>query len=104
VLIHGFPLSGHSWEKQVAVLLKEGYRVITYDRRGFGASSQPLSHRAEGVDDKDAGFIRPAEARKYFSDQSYETELRLYLRPQRQLRMDRTKMSIQQLITPEKHN
>lgn len=41
VLIHGFPLSGHSWEKQVAVLLQAGYRVITYDRRGFGASSQP---------------------------------------------------------------
>jgi len=41
VLIHGFPLSGHSWEKQVLVLLNEGYRVITYDRRGFGNSSQP---------------------------------------------------------------
>ncbi|MBW4457573.1 MAG: alpha/beta hydrolase [Nostoc indistinguendum CM1-VF10] len=41
VLIHGFPLSGHSWEKQVGVLLDKGYRVITYDRRGFGNSSQP---------------------------------------------------------------
>jgi non-heme chloroperoxidase len=41
VLIHGFPLNGHSWEKQVLVLLNAGYRVITYDRRGFGASSQP---------------------------------------------------------------
>ena len=41
VLIHGFPLSGHSWEKQTSVLLDAGYRVITYDRRGFGASSQP---------------------------------------------------------------
>ncbi|MBW4428588.1 MAG: alpha/beta hydrolase [Nostoc desertorum CM1-VF14] len=41
VLIHGFPLNGHSWEKQVAVLLQAGYRVITYDRRGFGDSSQP---------------------------------------------------------------
>ncbi|MEZ0075160.1 alpha/beta fold hydrolase [Planotetraspora sp. GP83] len=41
VLIHGFPLSGHSWEKQVLVLLDAGYRVITYDRRGFGDSSQP---------------------------------------------------------------
>ena len=41
VLIHGFPLSGHSWEKQVGVLLAAGYRVITYDRRGFGDSSQP---------------------------------------------------------------
>ncbi|MBD2534207.1 alpha/beta hydrolase [Nostoc flagelliforme FACHB-838] len=41
VLIHGFPLSGHSWEKQVGVLLKAGYRIVTYDRRGFGDSSQP---------------------------------------------------------------
>lgn len=41
VLIHGFPLNGHSWEKQVLVLLNEGYRVITYDRRGFGNSSKP---------------------------------------------------------------
>lgn len=41
VLIHGFPLDGHSWEKQAAALLQAGYRVITYDRRGFGQSSQP---------------------------------------------------------------
>ena len=41
VLIHGYPLSGASWEKQTAVLLAAGYRVITYDRRGFGKSSQP---------------------------------------------------------------
>lgn len=41
VLIHGYPLSGSSWEKQVPVLLSAGYRVITYDRRGFGKSSQP---------------------------------------------------------------
>jgi non-heme chloroperoxidase len=41
VLIHGFPLSGRSWEKQVPALLQAGYRVITYDRRGFGYSSQP---------------------------------------------------------------
>jgi len=41
VLIHGFPLSGRSWEKQVPVLVQAGYRVITYDRRGFGYSSQP---------------------------------------------------------------
>jgi non-heme chloroperoxidase len=41
VLIHGYPLSGASWEKQVPVLLNAGYRVITYDRRGFGRSSQP---------------------------------------------------------------
>jgi non-heme chloroperoxidase len=41
VLIHGYPLSGASWEKQTAGLLAAGYRVITYDRRGFGKSSQP---------------------------------------------------------------
>ena len=43
VLIHGYPLSGSSWEKQLPVLLAAGYRVITYDRRGFGKSSQPTS-------------------------------------------------------------
>lgn len=41
VLIHGWPLSGRSWEKQVSALVDAGYRVITYDRRGFGQSSQP---------------------------------------------------------------
>ncbi|MEY2606543.1 MAG: non-heme chloroperoxidase [Verrucomicrobiota bacterium] len=43
LLIHGYPLSGASWEKQVPVLLNAGHRVITYDRRGFGKSSQPTS-------------------------------------------------------------
>ncbi|MFD5863626.1 alpha/beta fold hydrolase [Agromyces sp. NPDC127015] len=43
VLIHGYPLSGASWEKQSAALLEAGYRVITYDRRGFGKSSQPTT-------------------------------------------------------------
>jgi non-heme chloroperoxidase len=41
VLIHGYPLNGHSWEKQEHALLEAGYRVIAYDRRGFGRSSQP---------------------------------------------------------------
>jgi non-heme chloroperoxidase len=41
VLIHGYPLSGRAWEKQVPVLMDDGHRVITYDRRGFGKSSQP---------------------------------------------------------------
>jgi pimeloyl-ACP methyl ester carboxylesterase len=42
VLIHGYPLSGRAWDKQVPVLLDAGHRVITYDRRGFGQSSQPV--------------------------------------------------------------
>jgi non-heme chloroperoxidase len=43
VLIHGYPLSGRAWDKQVPALLDAGHRVITYDRRGFGKSSQPTS-------------------------------------------------------------
>ena len=43
VLIHGYPLSGRGWDKQVPVLLEDGHRVITYDRRGFGKSSQPVT-------------------------------------------------------------
>jgi pimeloyl-ACP methyl ester carboxylesterase len=43
VLIHGFPLSGRAWERQTPVLVDAGYRVITYDRRGFGQSSQPTT-------------------------------------------------------------
>jgi pimeloyl-ACP methyl ester carboxylesterase len=43
VLIHGYPLSGSSWERQIPALLAAGHRVITYDRRGFGQSSQPAS-------------------------------------------------------------
>ena len=41
VLIHGYPLSGRAWDKQVAPLLAAGHRVLTYDRRGAGQSSQP---------------------------------------------------------------
>ncbi|HEY9555816.1 MAG TPA: alpha/beta hydrolase, partial [Acidimicrobiales bacterium] len=43
VLIHGYPLNGHSWERQTRDLLAAGYRVITYDRRGFGQSSKVAS-------------------------------------------------------------
>ena len=43
VLIHGYPLDGSSWEKQTAALLGAGYRVITYDRRGFGKSGRPAA-------------------------------------------------------------
>jgi non-heme chloroperoxidase len=43
ILVHGYPLNGASWEKQVPVLLSTGHRVITYDRRGFGKSSQPTT-------------------------------------------------------------
>jgi len=41
VLIHGFPLAGRAWERQERTLIAAGHRVITYDRRGFGESSQP---------------------------------------------------------------
>jgi non-heme chloroperoxidase len=43
VLIHGYPLNGHSWERQTTALLEAGYRVIAYDRRGWGQSSQPTT-------------------------------------------------------------
>jgi non-heme chloroperoxidase len=72
VLIHGYPLDGNSWEKQERELLKAGWRVISYDRRGFGQSSQPtvgydydtfaadlkalLDHLALGEDVALAGF------------------------------------------------
>jgi non-heme chloroperoxidase len=41
VLIHGWPFDGRSWEPQLHPLLEAGYRVINYDRRGFGRSSRP---------------------------------------------------------------
>ena len=44
VLIHGFPLSGRAWDRQVPALLAAGYRVITYDRRGFGAATGLKPH------------------------------------------------------------
>jgi non-heme chloroperoxidase len=43
VLLHGYPLNGQSWERQEAALLQAGYRVIAYDRRGFGQSSKPTT-------------------------------------------------------------
>jgi non-heme chloroperoxidase len=43
VLIHGYPLNGRSWERQERALLDAGYRVIAYDRRGWGQSSQPTT-------------------------------------------------------------
>ncbi|GAA2446939.1 alpha/beta hydrolase [Streptomyces macrosporus] len=43
VLVHGYPLDCHSWEKQIPALLDAGYRVVAYDRRGFGRSSQPTT-------------------------------------------------------------
>ena len=43
VLIHGYPLSGRAWDRQIPALLEAGHRVITYDRRGFGKSSQPTT-------------------------------------------------------------
>lgn len=69
VLIHGWPLSGRAWEKQIPALVEAGYRVITYDRRGFGRSTQPwegydystlasdLNKLMEKLDLKDATLV-----------------------------------------------
>ncbi len=69
VLIHGFPLNGESWGKQQAALLDAGFRVIAYDRRGFGASTKTgagydydtfaadLSGLIEGLDLRDAVLV-----------------------------------------------
>lgn len=55
ILIHGWPLSHKMWEYQVPVLVAAGYRVITYDRRGFGESDKPW----EGYDyDTMAGDLK----------------------------------------------
>lgn len=43
VLIHGWPLSAESWKAQVGPLRSAGYRVVAYDRRGFGRSAKPSS-------------------------------------------------------------
>jgi non-heme chloroperoxidase len=43
ILIHGYPLNGNSWERQERELLAAGFRVISYDRRGFGRASQPTT-------------------------------------------------------------
>ena len=50
VLIHGWPLSGESWSEQTGPLAEAGYRVITYDRRGFGASDKPKGIGTSGYD------------------------------------------------------
>ena len=60
VLIHGYPLSGRAWDKQVPALLEAGHRVITYDRRGFGQSSQPAA--GYDYDTFAADLARPAGA------------------------------------------
>jgi len=69
VLIHGWPLSGRSWEPQIAPLVEAGFQVITYDRRGFGQSSKPwegydydtlaqdLKALMEELDLKDAAIV-----------------------------------------------
>ena len=63
VLIHGYPLNGNSWERQERALLAAGYRVITYDRRGFGRSSQPTDRlRLRHVHGRPQGAARPPRA------------------------------------------
>ena len=64
VLIHGWPMSGESWSAQVDALQAAGYRVITYDRRGFGRSDKPLVgytyESLVGGPGRRAGRARPA--------------------------------------------
>ena len=50
VLIHGWPLSGESWSEQTGPLAEAGYRVVTYDRRGFGSSDKPVGIGNAGYD------------------------------------------------------
>jgi non-heme chloroperoxidase len=63
VLIHGYPLNGNSWERQDRELLANGYRVITYDRRGFGKSSQPTF----GANPMNATITAPASMSRFRS-------------------------------------
>ncbi len=69
VLIHGYPLSGTSWERQVPALLGAGCRVITYDRRGFGRSSQPTTGYDYDTFAEDLRLVAP----EYFPDDSART-------------------------------
>src|SRR5436190_19719065 len=67
VLIHGYPLNGHSWERQERALLDTGYRVIAYDRRGWGQSSQPtIGHDYDtfAADLDDADRLLDVEAQR----------------------------------------
>src|SRR6478735_8318889 len=69
VLVHGWPLSGASWSEQVPALTEAGYRVLAYDRRGFGDSAKPgsgydydtfaadLAGFLEGLDLRDVSLV-----------------------------------------------
>ena len=61
VLIHGWPLSGRSWEAQGGPLVDAGHRVVTYDRRGFGDSSQPWN----GYDANPGGGLEDATIEQF---------------------------------------
>ena len=74
VLIHGYPLSGRSWERQTLALLREGYRVVTYDRRGFGKSSQGVWSAVPepfATVKEEAGITRCARPEGTYSVRSY---------------------------------
>lgn len=93
VLIHGYPLNGHSWEHQTRELLAAGFRVITYDRRGFGRSSKvgsgydydtfaaDLNALMEGLDLRDTilvGFsMGTGELARYVSQYGHERVAKL---------------------------
>ena len=80
ILIHGYPLNGASWEKQIPVLLQAGHRVITYDRRGFGSfrtrqlrgrtGRNPKTCAKVEVPPKKIPFFKPSKELKDFINNS----------------------------------
>ena len=72
VLIHGFPLSGREWEKQIPPLIDSGHRVVVYDRRGFGRSTQTI----KGYDyDTFAEDLRDRKSTRLNSSHSGESRM-----------------------------
>lgn len=64
VLIHGWPLSAEAWKPQASVLREAGYRVVAYDRRGFGRSEKPEGgYDYDSLSDDLAGILEDLDLR-----------------------------------------